>query len=76
MTSRHQPAHGADSPAGLTLRRYRVQLVEEEGPAWYVTVYALGPKDARAKARAATVRKDDYASVIDVQEVPDDLLPG
>ena len=48
MSGRHQPTNGAD--ADYTKLPFRVQIKDTEGPAWWVTVNAMGRHDARNQA--------------------------
>ena len=59
MSGRHQPEAGADSPAALRsftpppeYRAFRVQVQEEFGSRFWITLNAMGAADARHKAEA------------------------
>ena len=48
MSGRHQPTAGADSE--YIRFPYCVQVVEEMGDRFWITVYAMGPNEARGLA--------------------------
>lgn len=69
VSGRHQPMNGADSPDAL--RPYRVQVVDEEGPAWFIRVHASDRSDARERARRKALDSGaDSPGVIRIVEDP------
>lgn len=71
MAGRHQPTHGADSPASLTYYRFRVHVTEELGSKWWIEVpKAMGPNDARNQAIETAIGQGFYdVTALDIRRV-------